>query len=254
MRRISASSFLHLFIIFSCPVSSYSPAKYLHIFYLYHKIIIQFIYIFFTVYFLFFVIILNHILLPYERKRAMNNTLRHTKFRNAELTGIVVTCLLAPLFHFIYAWSGSSPIVGMFSAVNESVWEHSKIMYFPFLFYSIAEYFVVKPDIKRFWASKAVSLAFLPIVMMSFFYTYTGIFGVEILIVDIISTLVWLFFAFLISYHLYKSERRLEHYFGWFVFLLILVFALEALFTLFPPGIPLFRDPITGTFGFPPAA
>lgn len=183
----------------------------------------------------------------------MNSASRFRKFRNAELTGIVVTCLLAPLFHFIYEWSGSSSIVGMFSAVNESVWEHSKIIYFPFLFFAIAEYFVVKPDFKRFWASKAVSLAFLPIVMMTFFYTYTGIFGVEILIVDIISALVWLFFAFLISYNLYKSERRLEQYFGWFVFLFILIFAMEALFTIFPPGIPLFRDSVTGIYGFPPA-
>ena len=181
----------------------------------------------------------------------MNNALHSRKLRKAELIGIIVTCLLAPLFHFIYEWSGSNYFVGMFSAVNESVWEHSKIIYFPFLFYAIAEYFIVKPDFKRFWASKAVALAFLPLVMMAFFYTYTGIFGVELLIVDIISTLVWLFFAFLISYNLYKSQRRLEVFFGWFAVLFILLLAVELLFTAFPPGIPLFRDSNTGLYGFP---
>lgn len=184
----------------------------------------------------------------------MSTVLRQKRFRNAELIGIIVTCLLAPLFHFIYEWSGSSHIVGIFSAVNESVWEHSKIMYFPFLFYSIAEYYVVKPNFKRFFAAKAVSLAFLPIIMVSFFYTYTGISGSESLIVDIISTLIWLFFAFLISYQLYKSEKRLEQFFGWFILLFILIFAMEALFTLFTPQIPLFRDSVSGVYGFPPVS
>jgi len=132
----------------------------------------------------------------------MNDALSQKKFRNAEWIGFIATCILAPLFHFTYELSGSSQFVGMISAVNESVWEHSKIVYFPFLFYSVAEFFIIKPQAKRFWASKAVAMAFLPAAMFTFFYTYTGMFGVESLAIDIASTLVWLFFAFMISYRL----------------------------------------------------
>jgi hypothetical protein len=181
----------------------------------------------------------------------MDNMLGPKKFAKAEWIGFIVASILAPLFHFTFEASGGNTFVGLFSAVNESVWEHTKILYFPFLFYTIAEYFIIKPNAKRFWASKAVAMAFIPVVMIVFFYTYTGMFGAESLAVDIASTFVWLFFAFLISYKLYRSDYDLEKHFGWFVFLLIAVFAVEILFTLYPPRIPLFMDSITGGYGFP---
>lgn len=181
----------------------------------------------------------------------MSSELNPKKFRTAEWIGFIVVSILAPLFHFTYELSGSNLFVGMISAVNESVWEHSKILYFPFLFYSIAEFFIIRPDAKKFWASKAVAMAFLPVIMIVFFYTYTGMFGVESIAVDIASTFVWLFFAFMISYKLYLSDYKFEKCFGWFVFLLIVVFAAEILFTLLPPRIPLFMDTTTGGFGFP---
>lgn len=181
----------------------------------------------------------------------MSSALDQKRLRKAEWIGFVATCILAPLFHFTYELSGSSQFVGMISAVNESVWEHTKIVYFPFLFYAIVEFFIVKPNAKRFWASKAVAMAFLPLAMIVFFYSYTGILGIESLIVDIISTLVWLFFAFMISYKLYLSGYKLEKHFGWFIFLLIAVFLMEILFSLYPPHIPLFMNSITGGYGFP---
>ena len=180
----------------------------------------------------------------------MDNTLSPKKFKNAEWIGFIATCILAPLFHFTYESSGYNQFVGLISAVNESIWEHSKIIYFPFLFYTIAEYFIIKPNAKRFWASKAVAMAFLPVILIIFFYTYTGMLGVESLAVDIASTFVWLFFAFLISCKLYLSDYNLEKHFGWFIFLLILVFVVEIIFTLIPPHIPLFQDSVTGGYGF----
>ena len=181
----------------------------------------------------------------------MNGTLNPNKFKKAEWIGFIVTSILAPLFHFTFEASGDNLFVGMFSAVNESVWEHTKILYFPFLFYTIVEFFIIKPDVKRFWASKAVAMAFIPVVMIVFFYTYTGMLGIESLAVDIASTFVWLFFAFLISYKLYRSDYDLEKHFGWFVVLLVAVFAVEILFSLFPPHIPLFMNSLTGGYGFP---
>ncbi len=179
----------------------------------------------------------------------MSTVFSQKKFRNAELIGLLVTCILAPLFHFTYEWSASNQFIGLISAVNESVWEHTKILYFPFLFYTILEYFVIKPDAKRFFASKTVALAFLPVVMVTFFYTYTGIFGIESLAIDIASTFIWLFFAFLISYKLYLSNYDLSRYFGWFIVLFIAVLLIEILFTPFPPHLPLFMDSLTGGYG-----
>lgn len=177
--------------------------------------------------------------------------LDHNTLKRWEIAGIVVTCILAPVFHFTFNWSGGSRIVGTFSAVNESVWEHGKILAFPFILYAVFEFFIIKPDAKRFWAAKAVAFAFLPLAMITFFYTYTGMFGVENVLIDIISTFVWLILASLLFQKLYNSNYNLEKYFGWLMALLLGVLAIEILFTYFPPAIPLFRDSETGLYGFP---
>ncbi len=174
------------------------------------------------------------------------------RFRKLEIIGAVVVSLCASLFHFTYAFSGNILVVGLISAVNESVWEHTKIVYFPFLFYSIIEYFILKPNFKRFFAAKAVSLAFITIVMISFFYTYTGMFGIESLAVDIAFTFILVILAFVISTKLYHSGYRLERYFPLFCILFFGQLAMQLLFTPFPPQIPLFKDSVTGLFGFPP--
>ena len=49
--------------------------------------------------------------------------------RRYEVIGAVIVCILAPVFHFLFEWSGGNPFVGIFAAVNESVWEHTKIVY-----------------------------------------------------------------------------------------------------------------------------
>ena len=69
--------------------------------------------------------------------------------KRLEIIGAIIVCILAPVFHFLFEWSGDNTFVGIFAAVNESVWEHTKIVYFPFLFYSIAEYFILRDVYKR---------------------------------------------------------------------------------------------------------
>ncbi len=182
----------------------------------------------------------------------METTNFSKRFKKWEVVGAIAVSLLAMLFHFLFAFSGHNTAVGMISAVNESVWEHTKIIYFPFLFFSILEYLFLKPDWKRFFAAKTVSLAFSASVMIAFFYTYTGALGAESLIVDIICTFVWIFLAFLISYRLYFSAYRLERYIALFIILFVAQLLMELLFTPFAPHVPLFMDSETGLFGFPP--
>lgn len=47
--------------------------------------------------------------------------------------------VLGVLLHFTYEWSGDNVVVGLFSAVNESTWEHLKLLFFPFLLLTILE-------------------------------------------------------------------------------------------------------------------
>lgn len=47
--------------------------------------------------------------------------------------------VLGVLLHFTYEWAGDNAVVGLFSAVNESTWEHLKLLFFPFLLLTILE-------------------------------------------------------------------------------------------------------------------
>ncbi len=169
-----------------------------------------------------------------ERKRKLH--------RRLEIIGAVVVCICAPVLHFAYEWSGGNFAVGLFAAVNESVWEHTKLIYFPMLVYAVVEYFILKPDFKRFFAAKTVALAFCSLAMIAFFYTYTGALGIESLALDIICTFVWTILGFVISYRLYYAHFRLERYFPLFCILFAAQLAAQILFTPFAPGLPLFED------------
>lgn len=48
--------------------------------------------------------------------------------------------ILGVLLHFTYEWSNDNPAVGLFSAVNESTWEHLKLIFFPMLLLTMMEF------------------------------------------------------------------------------------------------------------------
>lgn len=96
---------------------------------------------------------------------------KRKQHRWLEIIGAVIVCVCAPLLHFVYEWSGDNFLVGLFAATNESVWEHTKLIYFPMLVWAVVEYAVLKPDFKRFLAAKTVALAFCSLATIAFFYT-----------------------------------------------------------------------------------
>lgn len=163
-------------------------------------------------------------------------------FRRMEIIGYVIVCICAPLLHFTYEWAGENVVAGLFSAVNESVWEHTKLIYFPMLVYAVIEYILLKPDMRRFLAAKSIALAFSSLVTIVFFYAYTGALGAELLLLDVLCTFVWAALGFLISYRLYYSRFRLQRYLPLFLILFLAQLAAQLLFTPYPPGFPLFAD------------
>ena len=58
-----------------------------------------------------------------------------------QILSTVFTIILGTILHYTYKWSNKNPLVGTFSAVNESTWEHLKLLYFPMLLSIIIGYF-----------------------------------------------------------------------------------------------------------------
>lgn len=164
------------------------------------------------------------------------------KLKRYTIYGIIFTLITGTLLHFAYEWSGNNHIVGYLSAVNESTWEHMKLVFFPMSLY----YFYMNNKLKNEYPCVTSSLLFgillgtllIPII----FYTYSGILGRSLLILDISTFIICVFIAFSAVYRLSLSCRLKK-----FQVLLKLLVLLSAvcflIFTYKHPAFGIFADP-----------
>ena len=158
------------------------------------------------------------------------------------IAGIIFVSALGTLFQFLYEWSGNNFFVGFFTSVNESVWEHTKLLFFPMLIYSFyLKYKLGKdyPAVNNARCSGASSGILLIIVL---YYTYSGIVGFHVSFIDISIFYISVILSFLIVYKLTVSNITVK-YNALFLVIWISLICLYVIFTLFPPDIPLFISP-----------
>ena len=61
------------------------------------------------------------------------------ELRRWEIVGFIATGLFGTLLHFMYEWTGGNRVIAVFSAVNESTWEHMKLLAVPWVLFSLVE-------------------------------------------------------------------------------------------------------------------
>ena len=93
---------------------------------------------------------------------------------NAVLEFIIVGAI-GTLWHFVYDWTGDNHFIGFFFPVNESTWEHLKLIFFPALIYSVIEYYVIKNKPRNYIPAAVAGIFGGMLSSVVFFYTYTGI-------------------------------------------------------------------------------
>lgn len=54
----------------------------------------------------------------------------------------ILSIILGTILHFTFEWSGNNAFIGTFSSVNESTWEHLKLVFYPMLFTAIIRLFL----------------------------------------------------------------------------------------------------------------
>ncbi len=170
-------------------------------------------------------------------------------FRNFEICGAVFVSIAASVLHFLYEWSGEEVWASLFSAVNESVWEHIKIFSIPYVVWAFVELCCIRIPFKRFVSGKVLSLYFMLIAMPVFFYAYSGIIGTNIAIVDILSGFAITVLTFVLSYKMIVKAPFIEKYFVLSIFLMVIYYFMIGYFSYVPPKIDLFKDPVSGNYG-----
>ena len=162
--------------------------------------------------------------------------------------GFGVTAAGGTLLHFLYDWLGEAVWIAPFSGVNESTWEHMKLLFWPMFIFAIVQgnFF---GDRKDFWCVKLrgmiMGLGLIPII----FYTYNGAIGKSPDWLNIAIFFISAAAAYIYEARLFKSER-VKCRAPWLAFAALAVIGLLfVIFTFRTPELGIFLDPITGVYG-----
>ena len=167
-----------------------------------------------------------------------------------QLCGFLFTSVLGTFLHFLFDLADGSPAAALISAVNESIWEHMKLLFYPMVLYALVEYFAWGKNLPGFWCRKSEGILFglaqIPII----YYTYTGILGIS---ADWFNITIF-FLAAMAAYRRealgFQLKKNCILTSSASVFLLLALAAAFTLLTFHPIKIPFFRDPLSGTYGF----
>lgn len=170
----------------------------------------------------------------------------HSKYslKIVELISFLISSLLGTLFHFVYEWSGNNFFVGLFFPVNESTWEHLKLVFLPILLVSVSEYFIGRIQREDFPCIKLRSALLGMLVIVVLFYTYTGVLGMVVDCLNIVIYFIGMGVAYLYSYHKLGSGNTMKCNLAiniLFTFTLLILFMI---FTVYPPHLGLFQIPL----------
>ncbi len=173
--------------------------------------------------------------------------------KNWVLFGIPVAFIIGGFTHFAFELSGGNTFVGIFSPVNESVWEHLKMSFWTLLIWWVIGYFLLSRggciSAAKWFSACAAALYIAPIFITIVYYLYTGALGVRYPIVDILLLLVGIAVAQISAYRIFKCARSHKSRLFWSLLLIAILAAAFVVFTFSPPQIPLFMDMRTGSFG-----
>lgn len=164
------------------------------------------------------------------------------------LLGFAVTALGGTLLHFLYEWLGEAVWIAPFSGVNESTWEHMKLLFWPMLAYAAVQ----RPffgGYRAFWCVKLRSallgLSLIPIL----FYTLNGVIGKTPDWVNISIFFISAGVAYAYETRQLNAENpRCKSTRVALVALCVLALCF-IIFTFRAPHLGIFRDPITGGYG-----
>ena len=165
-----------------------------------------------------------------------------------QATGFAAVTFGGTILHFLYDWAGGSILVSPFSGVNESTWEHMKLLFWPMFLFALAQRLFFKGQ-GNFWCVKLAEILLGLMLIPVLFYTYNGVFGKSPDWINIAIFYISALLVFLFEWWAFKRDWLPCTHLRLAFAAICLIGVLFVVFTFSPPHIPLFQDPLTGTYG-----
>lgn len=164
------------------------------------------------------------------------------KLLHYTIAGIIFTSIAGTLAHFLYDRSGNIPLIGLFTPVNESVWEHMKLLFFPMLLYFLFERLMQEKYPSSLACANAASILIGIALIPALFYTYSGILGDHYAAIDISIFYLSVILAFILR-NILSKKRISKTNCQWLTASILLILVCFIVFTYSPPDLGIFQIP-----------
>ncbi len=159
-----------------------------------------------------------------------------------QYAGFAFTSMFGTLLHFVYDWTNKSVFVAPFSAINESTWEHMKLLFFSLLVFSIVQSMFFK-DYPNFWCIKLIGILTGLLLIPTIFYTANGVFGKTPDWINIAIFFISVAAVYILETYLFKNKLLSCNYSSLAILAIVAITFMFVLFTFLPPDLPIFKAP-----------
>lgn len=165
------------------------------------------------------------------------------------IEGLAIS-ILGSILHFTYAWSGRNKFVAIFSAVNESTWEHIKLALSGIFVCTLVDVWWLG-DNPNYWFAKSMSFLVPVLVIPVLFYGYRAVLKVKACLpIDITIFFIASFASSVAFVGMLELAPMGEAGEIASMIISVIVLTMYLSLTRFPLHNFLFRDPITGKYGY----
>mgnify|MGYP000979501247 CR=1 FL=1 len=160
----------------------------------------------------------------------------------------VIISILGTVLHFTHGWFKKGILLHIFSAINESTWEHMKLLVFPTLLVMVFQFVSIKDLYNNLWNSLLVLFLVQVLTIPLLFEPLRFLIKKVPLLINILIFYFSIFLGLLFEYYFLSKEIFIfnEYLCIFFIVLLLILFFI---FTYYPPKFFLFKDPVTKRYG-----
>ncbi len=166
------------------------------------------------------------------------------------IISFIISSSMGILFHFLFSLLNKSPFIAWLVPINESIFEHLKLLFYPFMMVSIIELIIRHQPLKNYLPYRILFITISTIILPILYYSFKACIG-NVGFINILLYFFCLIIAYLLSFIAEKKQlvptKSMQLIALATAILLIFIFTLM---TFMPPEIEIFRDPIKGTYGF----
>ncbi len=166
-----------------------------------------------------------------------------------KLIGAPIIFILGATFHFLYKYGGKKSWMTIISPVNESLWEHLKIGYYPFLIYAFVQVLLLSTVPSNFLTAEFIGVYSMLVFIVVVELIYPAVLKRNVLILDFIVFFLAILFGQLVSYFIMGNYAQIIV--SEYLILGVILFNafLFYIFSFKPPKIAIFRDSVDGKYG-----